>query len=431
MKRARRRQYATTHVAQRKRYKSKQNGVKKGVFGRVLTGLETAARFVLSVILAPFVALGSLLRKKKTPPDDGAAGARPIVPGGSGGPQPKRAKPGLGFGGVALLTGVVLSAGFFCWASFWFDTAKNVSVNINGQIRHIKTTAQTVEELFSRNSITTLHDDILSHPLESELDDGMEIEVTSAFPVAVASKGEVTILQMHEGSVGEALALAGIDYDSDDEITRLTYEDVMPGMHIQHIEVVMEYETKQEVIEYKEEEIKDDSKYVGNDTIKVAGKDGEQRIVRRLVYKDGVLSSREIMNQIILKEAVDEVKVVGTKIRYQTKLTGDTRVWKAAPTDSEIKKTLVATEITAYTHTGRRTATGRWPRVGYVAVNPNVIPYGTRLYIPGYGYCTAQDTGAFRHEENGMKNQIDLFMETEKECRSWGRKRNVTIYILK
>jgi 3D (Asp-Asp-Asp) domain-containing protein len=66
-----------------------------------------------------------------------------------------------------------------------------------------------------------------------------------------------------------------------------------------------------------------------------------------------------------------------------------------------------------------------------VAVNPSVIPYGTRLYIPGYGYCTAQDTGAFRHEEGGAKNQIDVFLNTEKECIRWGRKYNVTVYILK
>jgi hypothetical protein len=38
------------------------------------------------------------------------------------------------------------------------------------------------------------------------------------------------------------------------------------------------------------------------------------------------------------------------------------------------------------------------------------------LYIPGYGYCTAQDTGAFRHEEGGAKNQIDVFLNTEKNA---------------
>ncbi len=92
----------------------------------------------------------------------------------------------------------------------------------------------------------------------------------------------------------------------------------------------------------------------------------------------------------------------------------------------DVKKTLEIM-ITAYTHTGRKTATGTWPKVGTIAVDPKVIPYGTKIYVPGYGFGVAEDTGAFR----GKRNQIDLFMDSEKECRSWGRKRNVTIYLLK
>ena len=79
--------------------------------------------------------------------------------------------------------------------------------------------------------------------------------------------------------------------------------------------------------------------------------------------------------------------------------------------------------ITAYTHTGRKTATGVWPEVGTVAVDPSVIPYGTRLYIPGYGFGVAQDTGV-------SGNHIDVFFDTEAECITYGRKRDRTIYIL-
>ncbi len=82
-------------------------------------------------------------------------------------------------------------------------------------------------------------------------------------------------------------------------------------------------------------------------------------------------------------------------------------------------------KATAYTHTGNQTATGTWPKVGTIAVDPRVIPLGTRVYVVGYGYAVAEDTGG------AIKgNIIDLFMETENQCINWGR-RNVTVYILK
>lgn len=73
-------------------------------------------------------------------------------------------------------------------------------------------------------------------------------------------------------------------------------------------------------------------------------------------------------------------------------------------------------EATAYTWTGCRTATGIWPSRGTVAVDPNVIPLGSVLYVEGYGEAIAADTGG------AVKgNIIDIYLPTEAECWQWGR----------
>ena len=74
-------------------------------------------------------------------------------------------------------------------------------------------------------------------------------------------------------------------------------------------------------------------------------------------------------------------------------------------------------EATAYTWTGQRTASGTWPAVGTVAVDPEVIPLGTRLWVEGYGEAVALDTGG------AIKgNIIDVYLSTEAECWQWGRR---------
>lgn len=84
----------------------------------------------------------------------------------------------------------------------------------------------------------------------------------------------------------------------------------------------------------------------------------------------------------------------------------------------------MSVQATAYTHTGNTTFTGVYPHVGTVAVDPALIPLGSRLWIEGYGYGIAQDTGG------AIKgHRIDLFMDTKAECLNWGR-RTVKIYIL-
>lgn len=74
-------------------------------------------------------------------------------------------------------------------------------------------------------------------------------------------------------------------------------------------------------------------------------------------------------------------------------------------------------EATAYTWTGNRTATGTWPSRGTVAVDPNVIPLGTKLHIEGYGEAIAADTGG------DIKGQrVDLYMDSYEEAIQFGRR---------
>ncbi|ASS74810.1 hypothetical protein CIG75_07345 [Tumebacillus algifaecis] len=83
-----------------------------------------------------------------------------------------------------------------------------------------------------------------------------------------------------------------------------------------------------------------------------------------------------------------------------------------------------ATEATAYTYSGNLTYTGIQPRVGMVAVDPQQIALGSHLYIPGYGYGIAGDTGG------DIKNaRVDLFHPDNYSARLFGR-RAMDVYIL-
>lgn len=70
------------------------------------------------------------------------------------------------------------------------------------------------------------------------------------------------------------------------------------------------------------------------------------------------------------------------------------------------------------------TATGLVARHGIVAVDPDVIPLGSRLYIPGYGLAIAADTGGAIEGDI-----IDLCMESYDDCMDFGRQ-DVEVYIL-
>lgn len=124
--------------------------------------------------------------------------------------------------------------------------------------------------------------------------------------------------------------------------------------------------------------------------------------------------SREVVQSKVIKEPVNEIIAQGTR-----------RVFASRDGNMEYKD-LIYCESTAYAGDGI-TATGTVPSykpggISTIAVDPRVIPLGSLVYVEGYGKAIASDTGGLI---NG--NIIDVFLNSESECRSWGRKYNVPV----
>ena len=115
---------------------------------------------------------------------------------------------------------------------------------------------------------------------------------------------------------------------------------------------------------------------------------------------------------------------------YEIKYTEDYTGWSCADYISKSSTSLLnvvkTMEVKATAYSGDTiTSTGTVPKYGTIAVDPSVIPYGTKVYIPEFDdVFTAEDCGG------AIKgNRIDIFMDSESQCNNWGV-RNITIQIL-
>lgn len=101
------------------------------------------------------------------------------------------------------------------------------------------------------------------------------------------------------------------------------------------------------------------------------------------------------------------------------------------PSRGGVRKRVVQARVTAYAPLDNKsgicaegdptiTATGTKVRRGIIAVDPKKIPYGTKVYIPGYGEAIAEDTGGALRNYDGIA--IDILVDTYEEAMQWGKR---------
>ena len=173
--------------------------------------------------------------------------------------------------------------------------------------------------------------------------------------------------------------------------------------------------TEVESIAFSIRQVLDGSLPSGTTVVDVVGAPGTRTVRYRDALEDGALVD-SIPLQVDIVPAVDRVIRLGTHVDPPP----PPQPIPADPTHNFV--TAIAGSATAYCLTGT-TATGTQAGPGAIAVDPTVIKLGSHLYVPGYGYGWAVDTGS------AIKGTlVDVWLTCDAAIQ-WGR-RPVTIYVL-
>jgi len=248
-------------------------------------------------------------------------------------------------------------------------------------------------------------------------EEGVVVQKLEETPVKVKVDGAAVITTAAMPRLDDILQEAGVELGENDRAEAKIDTESGNIPEIEVIRVRSRTVTEEETIPFTEKRIADQSLPDGATQIRQAGQEGVRLKKFEVTTENGKVVRRKELSSDVVKEAQPQVVAFGGNNR------GRGLPAAARGGSLDVQRVLEMT-ATAYTHTGDPTASGVMPYVGGVAVDPKVIPLGANLFVEGYGYAKAVDTGGLI-----KGSRIDLFLNTEKECYDWGR-RQVKVYVL-
>lgn len=339
----------------------------------------------------------------------------------------------------------IISAVMIVLMSMWLsvDFANHVKIKDAKKELTLTTYSTNTKKILSQAHIELESTDTVKR---KDSGDSIYLEIMRAFPVHIMYHNMEHIELMCYGTVSDALEKADISLNGDDVINHSGETKVYDGMEIVIDEVKYITKTSSKPLSFDTKVKESDSYPVGYEEVEKKGTKGEKEITATYKYVNGEFHSKVGECEQVTKKPKDKVVVKGTgevigasniSVAHssgtaQHGSTSHSGGTSSAGTVNGMSYSKVLTgSATAYTaSSGALTSTGVPAYVGGVAVNPNIIPYGSKLYIVAdgytYGYATAVDTGGALMSGTAL---VDLYMSTYDECINFGR-RNVKVYIL-
>ncbi|MBE7020483.1 MAG: DUF348 domain-containing protein [Ruminococcaceae bacterium] len=293
-----------------------------------------------------------------------------------------------------------------------------ITISDDGEVKQAFVYSKTVEDAFKEAGINVSEFDELSLDLNANLRSVKKIDIKRAREITLSVNGEEKKVHTVLPTVAEVLLKEGVSVDEGSLLVTPSDTPVTDGLKIEIVPKVYEEVVECEAIPF--DTVKRASYNLNKGTTRVSrpGVDGEKAVTYRVLKHNGVVYEKEAISEKVTKKPQEKIVEYGVVASVQTSRGGEVRA-----------KRVIDCKATAYCLKGR-TASGVQSQRGVVAVDPRVIPLGTRLYIETadgrytYGYAVAGDTGG-----SIKGNRIDLYMDTRNECLSFGV-RNVKVYIL-
>jgi len=296
---------------------------------------------------------------------------------------------------------------------------KTLIINIDGKEETFVTYKVYVKDVLQEKGIEVTPKDKLQPSLETKVSEKEPIKIKKAITVNIVANDIQLEVQTAEDNIKDMLETEvatlkeqGIVFNKDvDEVLPLIDSKVEDNLSVQLINVEAKDVIEKQAIKFDTITEKNENLDKSVKKVKSEGVDGKKEITYKVIYKDGVESSREVISSKVVSEPQNKILIQGTGTVYASR----------GGSESVSGKKQITCKATAYTG-GTSTSSGRKPSrivdgISTIAVDPTVIPIGTKVYIEGYGYAVAADTGS------GIKgNIVDVYFNSEKETSNWGLK---------
>ena len=302
------------------------------------------------------------------------------------------------------------------------SSAKIITLVDDKQVSHYETNAQNVQELLAQLNIKLGEQDTVEPMLDTEITDNMKVTIERWKPtVTVTVNGESATHKTNATTVGGLLKSLGLETKEGDVVEPSMDTAITDGLQVDVKTKEVKTEVEDRPMSYSTKVVETADMAYGETKVTQQGKNGVKTVTSEKTYLGGELVNENVLDVVVKEKPVDEIVLKGT---YKANSVTDAFTGESYAYTKAYKM-----EATAYTISddgwGNKTASGMTTFVGMVAVDPKVIPLGTKLYIEGYGIAIAGDTGG------AIKgNKVDLFFNSEGECRQFGRQYGLNVYVL-
>ena len=289
-----------------------------------------------------------------------------------------------------------------------------VTIHDGREQQTLRTAAQTVGGALQEANVTLYAADGVEPSLGSWLSPGMHIQVRRSMPLTISVDGRLIQTRSHHTNALDVLAEAGIGLVGQDYVRPGPETTLQPNDIIEVVRVTEDFQIKDDPIPFETRWQATDQLEIDSRALLQQGVPGVLRRRMRVRYENGAAVSETPAGEWVAREPVDEIMGYGTKIVVRSVQTpgGAYEFWRK-----------VRMRVTSYTAASAGkppdhptygiTASGLEAGTGVVAVDPDVVPFETWVYVPGYGTGFAGDTGG------GVNGRwIDLGYD-EDEYRSW------------